>query len=314
MTSRSRRVLLALYPPRWRQRYSDEVLGFLDDEFSEERLPVGVVVEVASSAVVERSRRCFEVPVDTGAPDGTRGLRLLTWGWCSCVIGGIGFAKATEHFSSARFVIRGVPAGATLAMGSFAIVEVLAAVAAVLVAAVAVPAILVAWAQGPPETRRRLAIETVLAAAVTMATVAWLGVLIVWARGLTSVQRDGADARYGLAVVGLAVVGALSLAAWTSVANRALREVRPPQGGMPVRWIARAAAACMAVVAGGAGLWWVAVGIDAPGFFAGRGAVAMTTEWPMVGLALCLLVVGAVLAVAGSWVCAPLHRGDAVAV
>jgi hypothetical protein len=313
MTPRSRRALVALYPPRWRQRYGEEVLGFLDDDFAEGRLPFGIVADLAASAVVERSRGAFDVPASLHDADRTRGLRLLIWGWCCCAIGGIGFAKVTEHFATARYLPRGVPGGALVASSAFGAVQVLAAIAALLVALVAAPAVLVAATRGGAAARRRLVVAVSLAIAATAVTTAWLAVLVAWAHGLSVAQRNGGDTRYGLAAVGLAAAVVVSLAAWTVVANRALREVRPSSGGVPIRWVARGATACIVLVAAGAGLWWMAVGVDAPGFFgsAGPHTAAVTTEWPFVLLALCLLVVGAALAVAGSWFTPPGdHGGD----
>lgn len=300
-------MLLALYPRRWRQRYGEEVLGHLDDDFAEGRLPLSIVADLASSAVLERSRRAFEVPSRAHAADGTRGLRLVAWGWCCCAVGGIGFAKMTEHFATANYLPRGVPNGALLASSAFGGVQVLAAIAGLLVALVAVPAILVAAAQGGARIRRRLAAAALGAVLATAVTAAWLGVLVVWAHGLSAEQRNGGDARYGLAAVGLAVAVAVTLAAWTHVANRALREVRPTIGGVPVGWVARGAATCLVLVSLGAGMWWVAVGVDAPGFFAATGShsAALTSEWPMVLVSLCLLVLGAALAVAGAWARSP---------
>ncbi|HEV3328002.1 MAG TPA: hypothetical protein VGZ33_01265 [Acidimicrobiales bacterium] len=311
MTSRSRRALVALYPARWRERYGEEVLGFLDDDFAEDRLPLGVVADLTTSAVVERSRRVFDVPASLHDADRTRGLRLLIWGWCCCVIGGIGFAKMTEHFATARYLPRGIPDGALVASRSFNVVQVLAAIAALLIALVAAPAILVTATRGGAEARRRLVVAASLAIAASAVTAAWLAVLVAWAHGLSASQRNGGDTRYGLAVVGLAAAVTLSLAAWTVVANSALREVRPTSGGVPIRWVARGAAACTVLVAVGAGLWWVAVGVDAPGFFGSvrPNSAAVTTEWPLVLLALCLLVAGAALAVAGAWVSSPADHG-----
>jgi hypothetical protein len=301
-TTRGRRALLALYPAPWRERYGDEVLGFLDDEFAEDRLPARVLADLMSSAIVERSGRLFEAPGNADGTDATRGLRLLAWGWCSCAVGGIGFAKLTEHFDTARFFDRGLPGGAAIASGAFGVVEVLAVLAALLVAAFAVPALLVAVAQGGGTTRRRLLVASVVALVATAVTASWLGYLVVWAHELSAAQRNGGDTAYGLAVTGLAVGVASSLAAWTAVATRALHDVRPAHRGVRVAWVARGAAGCIALVAVGAGLWWAAVGVDAPGFFGeGSRAAGLTTEWPLVLLAISMLAGGAALAVLGAW-------------
>ena len=82
--------------------------------------------------MVERSHGAFDVLV-AGDADATRGLRLVNWGWCCCVVGGIGFAKLAEHFASARFRPLGVPGGLAVASGTYDVVQGLSVLAAALV-------------------------------------------------------------------------------------------------------------------------------------------------------------------------------------
>lgn len=316
-TSRARRALLALYPARWRRRHGDELLGHLEDEWGAERLSARTVVDLAAAAVVERSHGVFDV-VAVGERDATRGLRLLTWGWCCCVVGGIGFAKLAEHFGTVRFLPLGAsvnPIIISTTVGRLAVagdaydaVEIVALLGAGLLALLVVPAALVAIAHGGPSARRRLGAVAALAVAISAVAVGYLAWLVVWAHELTFAQRNGGDARYALAVVGLGLLTAVALGAWTNVANVALRQVVPSLGGKSVTYVARAAALCAVVIAGGAGLW-LAFAVDAPGFPHPTGLA----QWPYVLAPEALLVAGAVLAVLGAWLIPSRRRGVDVA-
>ena len=66
----------------------------------------------------------------------------------------------------------------------------------------------------------------------------------------------------------------------------------------------RTAAACVVVVAAGAGFWLVAVGVDAPGFLGpgfGPNASSFASQWPFVLAPEVLLVTGAALAIVGGF-------------
>lgn len=301
-TSRTRRALLSLYPSRWRRRYEDEVLGHLDDECGEGRLPARIVVDVVANAAVERSLGAYAVAGGGAPSDATRGLRLILWGWCCCVVGGVGFAKLAEHFATARYLPLGVPGGLRVASTSYDAVQWVALLGGVLVALLVVPAALVALAHGGPAARRRLIVAAALAVVLTAVSAAWLAWLVAWAHQLTFAQRNGGDARYGLSVVGLALVSAAALASWTRVATAALRAVTPADGSR-ISLAARAAALCAVILAAAAAFWLAAVSIDAPGFLGpvfGAHAAGLSAQWPYVLAPEVLLAVGAALAVVGA--------------
>lgn len=305
--ARARRALLSLYPPRWRRRYEDEVLGHLDDECGEGRLPVRTVLDLAANAAVERSLGAYAPAGQVAPRDATRGLRLVLWGWCCCVVGGIGFAQLAQHFATARYLPLGVPSGLHVATSSYDVVSWIAVLGGVLVVGLVVPATLVALAHGGPAVRRRLVVAAAVAVVLTAASAGWLAWLVAWAHQLTFAQRNGGDARYGLSVVGLALVSAAALAAWTRVATVALRAVTPADASR-ITLAARAAALCAALLAAGAGLWLAAVSIDAPGFLGpvfGTHDAGLAAQWPYVLAPEALLTLGAVLAVVGAWVLRP---------
>jgi hypothetical protein len=307
---RGRRALLALYPAAWRRRHGDEVLGHLDDEWGDARLPVRAAVDLAGAAIVERCHGTYAVAAP-GHRDATGGLRLVTWGWCCCVVGGIGFAKLAEHFADARFRPLGVPDGLGVAGAAYDAVLVLAVVGAALLALLVTPAAAVAVTHGGPGVRRRLTTDVAVAAAASAVLAGYLAWMVVWAHELSSAQRNGGNPDYGISVVGLALLFAIALAAWTNVANGALRVVVPARDGTGVTRLARAAALCVTALAAGALLWLAAVAIDAPGFLGDGGLGA---QWPMLGSA-GLLVAGAALSIVGAWrLPSPRGRVDATPV
>ncbi|HEV3213392.1 MAG TPA: hypothetical protein VGZ03_08365 [Acidimicrobiales bacterium] len=317
-SSRTRRSLIALYPARWRRRYGDEVLGHLDDEWGTTRLPVRTVLDLAVAAAVERSRGAFDVAASPTDLDATRGLRLLAWGWCCCMVGGIGFAKLAEHFWTARFRPLGVPSGFAVAAASYAAVQWVAAMGAVCLSLLVAPAVLVALAHGGRVARRRLGGALALAVVLSCLAAGYLVWIVLWAHGLTLAQRVGGSPGYDTSVVGLAVLVTAALAAWTRVASAALRGVVPAHGARSVALVARLLSLCVVGVTLAAGLWLAAVAVDARGFLIpvlGPHAAALTSQWPYVLAPEVLLVAGAVLAVRGAWlVTAPSGGADKVGV
>lgn len=318
MSARARRALVALYPASWRARYGDEVLGFLDEEHGTGRVPARTVVDLARAAVVERAREAFDVPTAAAHGDATAELRLVLWGWCACVVGGIGFAKLSEHAAV------GVPTAATgggcdscylaahslaAADASHAVVQAAALLGLAIVVALAVPAVIVAATRAAAPVRRGIARAGIVAIAGSAVTAGWLAWMAVWARGLTTAQRNGTDGRYELAAVGLAVVTTATLAAWTHVATRAMSSVAPARAARTVTALARMAAVAMAAVAVAVAAWWVVVARNAPGFLGpAAGFRTTSSQWPLVALTEALIVGGAAVALVGAWWRAPTPR------
>jgi hypothetical protein len=298
----ARRRLLRAYPATWRARYEDELLCFLDDEFGGGRLPVSAAAGLAVGGVVERARRVFDLASDSQGARASRGLVLLAWGWCLCVVGGIGFAKLAEHFGDPKYSSSHAAIGPHVADATFVVVQVAAVLGLAAVAAIAGPALLVAGAASSPAARQSLLRALLGATAAALVAGAYLAGVVGWAHTMTPAARNGASVPYELVVVGLAVVATVALLAATRAVVVALRLVRPTRRGGAVLAVSWTAAACMSLVALGAVAWWIAVAHGEPGFLGPTGAATMqgSTGWPVLLGCQVALAIGAVLAITGA--------------
>ena len=301
--TRRRRLLLLAYPRRWRDRYEDEVLAFLDDEYAGGAMPLSAAGNVVATGLVERSRTAVDVADRVDGPTRTSGLALVAWGWWLCVIGGIAFAKESEHFASTR---ESGPSGFLFshmtAVLSAETVPWVAAVALSVMVVLATPAILVAAVAADHDGRRRVRHAAAVAVATAGAAALWIAGLVAWAHTLSSAQRNGANSTYTLVAVATALVVAASLAAATRVATESFAIVRPRGHRRALVVGVVAVAASLVVIAVAVAAWWVAVARDAPGFIGPTGVHASIPAqgWPSVLVAELCLVAGAVLAVIGA--------------
>lgn len=221
--SRIDRLLLALYPHLWRDRYGEELLDVMATSRTAGARPGRLRLDVIRAAGVERLRAA-ELLGAAPAPARVRGGSLLVlWAWTFFVLAGCTVAKCAEHWQQA------VPAGRErLAADAFDALSAVAGVSALLVAlalAAAAPLLLPALRSGLwPTLRRRVGCAVALTAAELPATVG----LVHWAGGLTDRQRNGHDLAYGLAFLSWAALGALCFTAWVAVASTAARRVDPP--------------------------------------------------------------------------------------
>ncbi len=296
--SRDRRRMLRWYPARWRARYEDEVLAFLDDEFGDGRVPLRTQLSFLTHGVAERLR--------AGDGAGELGGRELRWrdgslrvlvAWAAFMVGGAGFAKAAEHFDHA------VPVGArSLPEGAFTVAMLGAVVGGCMVllgGVLALPAFVIfVRAGGWPRVRRHF----VRAVAVSAVAVAVTVPLVVWAHRLSEQARNGADASYAAAFAVWVVLGVVVLASWTSLAVAVARRVdlRVQVLRLEAR-LATAVTAAMLAVTLAALVWWAAVARSAPWFLHGAPAGTHGSAFDLpLSLSLFVMVVASALAVAGA--------------
>ena len=243
------KLLLLVYPRRWRDRYGDELLALLEAE----QLTWRVRTNVVAAALRERARV-------SGPPQ----LRVL-WAWSLFVVGGMAFQKTSEHWQAV------VPAGArALPTVAFDVVQAAAVIgsAAVLAGvALALPALLRDLRSGGWSTLRRPILIASTATAVAAAA-------------LFAVALD-----HDLIAVSVFVVFALvSLFAWTHAAVLAAR--RQPQ--VPAHtYLALTVVATMVVMTIAAAFWFAAVNVHAPSFVGGA-QLAVTATFMLTGTTLAI--------------------------
>ncbi len=241
------RLLLRVYPRRWRERYGDELLALLEAE----PLTWRVRANVVGSGFAER----FQF-------SGRRQVRVL-WAWSLVVIGGMAFQKTSEHW---QLVVpsgdRGVPTAA------FDVVQTAAALgsAAVLLGvAIAMPAFVRDLRTGGWNVTRR----PLLVAMAT--TVLAAGGLLVLA-----IDHDVVAAMLFLAFA------LWSLFAWTHAAAVAAQRLPPMRLHA---FLAAVVGAAMLVITTAVGVWFASVTAHTPNFV-GTVQLVVVTVFLLAGTAL----------------------------
>ncbi len=170
--------------------------------------------------------------------------------------------KASEHWQSATPASgRDVPAAA------FTVLEIVAAIASVLVLAgiaAALPRLIARVRAGEVTGLRRPLLRAIASSLITVAA----GVpLVLWASSLSAAQRNGHDTLYGLAWGGTVLLAIISLSAWTAAAVAAA--ARTPLSGRLLRFelvVGGVVTVAMAAMSAAAIVWWIALASSAPGF------------------------------------------------
>jgi hypothetical protein len=276
---RGDRLLLALYPRTWRDRYADELTDLVAQLRADGVRPGRVQVDVARAAGSERLRAA-ELFGDAPARSRARGgLLLVLWAWTLFVLAGCVVAKFAEHWQQ-------VPAEhGRLAADAFHTLVVGAMTSAALVAlalAVTAPRLWQELRTGLwRRLRRRVALAATLSAAELFATIG----LVRWADHLTDRQRDGHDLAYGSAVLVWAVLGTVCLAAWVAVATAAARRIELPAGVLRIlRLLGGGVAMSIPVVAAATLTWWIALTGSPPGSRQGQFGPAVAAMLVAAGL------------------------------
>jgi hypothetical protein len=292
------RRLLRWYPGPWRDRYGDELVEMMHDEYGGRRISGSARRSIALAGASQRVRMSGLVGDRDDPADRVRaGALLVLCSWALFVVAGSAFAKFAEHWAAVTPpASRAVPAAAYVSVSAAA---ALGAVIVGMAAAAAAPSFRRSMRQGGWSAIRR---SVARAASVSLAAlVAGVGV-ITWAHHLSGPQRNGGLLLYGVVVLGwgLLVVAALTL--WTWAAVVAMR--RTPLTLRVLRiegWLAFGATAAMVVVAAGTIAWWAAMASSAPWFLDG-GAVGSTASAvpPAMVIAGTLMVGGVLAAGAGA--------------
>ena len=257
------RGLLRWYPPTWRARYGDELVTLMADQTGGRRPPLSMQLGVIRAGLRERAQHAG-LAGDTRPPaERVRaGALLVLCGWTILVLGGAVFQKSTEHFQSA---VSG--SARPVAVAAFDVV-VLAAVAGagVLAAGVlaALPAGIRVLRQGGWHQIRRLVTGALLA---TTTESVLLGALVAWAHAIPASHRNGGWSLYTGAFLGMALLTAVMLTAWTAVAVACARRIEMSPRLLRVESaLAVGLFALIAVVAAASALWWGSLGSASSAF------------------------------------------------
>jgi len=268
MSARGRARLLAFYPREWRERYGGELLDLLEAEAHDGRLRVATYLDVIRAGLGERLRSCGLRGDAVPPRERVRaGVLLVLSSWAAFVIAGIALQKLSEHWQAVTPAAdRGLPRAAFDAVRVAAVLGSLSIVAGVLL--VARPILTLIGSGGLPRIRRSLG----WALGVTALTAVVLVAVVIWAHHLSSVARNGGDALYGLAFLGLVTCVVGTVTAWTVTAVTTARSLDIPWGTLRREtYLAGATTLAMTAVTGAATVWWIAVagspsGLFAPGF------------------------------------------------
>ena len=213
------RLLLRSFPRAWRDRYADELDALLAQMGTGRRTRLRVAADVVRAGVAERLGSSGLTGSRRPAPERARArLLLVLVAWSLFVVAGLSVQKASEHWQSATPASgRDVPAAA------FTVLEIVAAIASVLVLAgiaAALPRLIARVRAGEVTGLRRPLLRAIASSLITVAA----GVpLVLWASSLSAAQRNGHDTLYGLAWGGTVLLAIISLSAWTAAAVAAAR-------------------------------------------------------------------------------------------
>ena len=263
-SSERARHLLRWYPPAWRRRYGDEFAALLTDVMGDAAPSVRLRLDVIRSGIAMRLRDVGLSGDGTPPTEWIRGGALgVLCAWSIFVVAGIGLQKTAEHWQDV------VPASArTGAEIAFATVQVVAAIASLLVVAGAV-AVLPALARflgagGWAEVRRPF----LRAVATCGVTAVALGGLVWWAHRLSAAQRNGADVAYGLGALLFGLLVVASIATVTAAGVHAVRRIRLSPSVLRLEGhLAEAVTGAMIVIAAAACVWWGIMAASVPWFF-----------------------------------------------
>jgi hypothetical protein len=266
------RVVLGLYPPRWRDRYGEEFASLLTEMAAASSWPAraGLIADAASGALDAR----LNSPGSRNMPDRIRGSIAVAA--CAVVvftIAGAGFQKMTEDP-----VFRAAADKHAAIAASFSILRAAAIVAAVTVLASALP---LAWRviRKAAATRQADLIRPLLIPPA--AVICWLAIVVITARVYRHPQVHSAANIATAAAIALLGAATATACAWAAVAILRRADL-PPRLLRPQVVPMAVLSVCMAVVTGADISWGLAVrAADAALFHSDNGLVAtpMPPSW-----------------------------------
>jgi hypothetical protein len=305
MKRTERERLLHWYPPSWRDRYGDELLALMEDEWGDKTPSLRYRRHIARAGLRERLHATGLVGPGANAATRLRSGSLLVLStWTLFVIAGLGLQKTSEHF--ARAVPLASRSTSQDAFNTVALFAVISLAAVLIGVAVTLPsAIRFLQSGGWPHVRRHT-LRSVMVSGLAVATVIPLS---VWAHTLNELQRNGADNAYSWAVTAWALLVALALASWTATAVAVVVRLNLSRRALRVEGtLAIVVTGSMAAVTVATAVWWSALSAQASWFLNGTpsgassGGVSstMVTIVSLMSIAVLFATVG-VVRITGAW-------------
>ncbi len=297
--------LLRWYPASWRDRYGEELLALMEDEWGDRSPSLRYRRDVARAGLRERLHATGLVGHAASAPTRLRSGSLLVLStWTLFVIAGIGLQKSSEHFAQA--LPHAVRPSSQDAFNAVTLCAVISVVAVLIGVAATLPTAIRFLRSGGWRHVRGHALR---AASLSFLVVVSVIPLSLWAHRLTSIQRNGTDHAYSWVIGIWALLIVLALVSWTSMAIAIAARLTLSRRVLRIEGsLALVVAGSMAAITGATVVWWDVLAAHASWFLLGdpvgrsSGAVSstMVTIVSLMSCAVCFAIVG-VVRIVGSW-------------
>jgi hypothetical protein len=277
------RRLLRWYPRSWRDRYGEELLALLEDEWGDGTPSLGYRRALARAGLRERVHATGLIGHGTDAATRLRsGSLLVLSAWTLFVVAGLGFQKTSEHFA------RAVPlASRPPSQEAFTLVAVFAIISLIAVSigvAATLPSALSFLRSGGWRHVRRHVLRSLIASALGVAA---LVPLSLWAHQLNEFQRNGGDGAYSWAFSACALLVTLALVSWTTTAVAFAKRLTLSRVVLRIEGsMAFVVATSMAIITGATVVWWDTLARNASWFLRGNpiGRSSSSISLTMVGI------------------------------
>jgi MFS family permease len=252
------------YPAAWRERYGDEMAALIEDQLGDQTPTLRFRLSIARAGLRERAIGSAIVGRSAAPSERARTGALIVLGaWSAFVIAGASFSKLAEHFPVV------VPA-THRAWTAFQVVQIAALIAASLFAGgivIALPAVSRFLRAGGWSTVRRSVLRSaVFGGAAVTGTIG----LTVWAHAISSAQRNGTDAGYGVAFVVWAVLVAATICVWARAGIAIGRQIQLSRRQLALEsGLAIGVAGAMCTMTVSTAIWWASMAVSAPWFLDG---------------------------------------------
>ena len=306
MVGRSdQRRLLRWYPRSWRDRYGEELLALVEDEWGEGTPSLRHRRALARAGLRERAHAAGLIGRGTDAATRLRsGSLLVLSAWTLFVVAGLGFQKTSEHFARAVPLASRPPSQA--AFTTVVVFAIISLIAVSIGVAATLPSALSFLRSGGWRHVRRHVFGSLIASALVVTAVVPLS---LWADHLNEFQRNGGDGAYSWAFSACALLVTLALVSWTTTAVAFAKRLTLSRAVLRIEGsMAFLVAASMAVVTGATAVWWDTLARNASWFLQGGpvGQPSRSVSLTMVGIVSVMSIavfcaIAGVVRITGSW-------------
>ena len=274
--SRDYERILRWYPASWRERYGEELLTLLEDQWGEGSIPLGRRASLAWAGLRERTHQSGLV--GDAAPQAVRrrsGSLMVLVAWAGMTIAGAMVAKSAEHFAVAMPPSSRGPA--QLAYDVMVVAGVLGTLLVGVGALVALPALVRLLRGGRWRHIRGSILRSLLA---TLATGALTFGVSEWGHHLSGAARNGANSRYASVAVVLGLLAVVTIALWSAAAIKVALAIDLSARALRAESVlAFAVGVSTLIVTLGSLAWWFEVASHAPWFLQGTTRGVAASPW-----------------------------------